>query len=286
MISRFINIFKTSDRDEQLAFQKRVLSIINELHPDRSCFASEDPLLLDLDGLKMGLTNLRANFLLTTQTDSDLQELTETHVKNLTDGIAEAEKRGKNWDDVTSKLMPQLMPSAFLEDLDLVSFPFGGGVVVGFVVDAETSYTYVLESDLEQWDVTKTEVYETALQNLDDRSDGIEFSEAPCPNGLFVVNSMDGFDAVRIIWSSLRIRCAEMIGSPFYFGVPNRDFLICWSKNDDVGFQERMKAQIGNDFEERPYPLSPWVFETDEDGEFREVRSGSIDPTKHLKANN
>jgi hypothetical protein len=72
---------------------------------------------------------------------------------------------------------------------------------------------------------------------------------------------MDGFDAVRIIVPEFQQLIAEHIGTPFYVGVPNRDFLICWSKSDDKEFQNQMWSQVSTDFTERPYPLSGRAFE-------------------------
>ncbi|HLA94243.1 MAG TPA: hypothetical protein VK612_00880, partial [Pyrinomonadaceae bacterium] len=73
-------------------------------------------------------------------------------------------------------------------------------------------------------------------------------------------------DAVRIVDEGLQQLISEQIGSPFYAGVPNRDFLICWSKNNDKEFQNQMRSQISSDFDERPYPLSRNAFEVNAGG--------------------
>jgi hypothetical protein len=78
------------------------------------------------------------------------------------------------------------------------------------------------------------------------------------------VQERDGYAAVRIVLPSLRRRIAAKLGSPFYMGVPNRGFLVCWSR--DFGKADDFREQVANDFEGRPHPLSPVVFLVDEHG--------------------
>ena len=278
MISRFINIFKKTDGDEQRAFQGRVLKILREIQPDKNFSPSEDPLTLNLGDKVLGLTNLRSNFLLSSKTESDLRTFVTEYILNVLPGLDVTERTELGWVQESLNLMPQLMPVDFLEKLDLVSFPFAGQVVIGFVIDAEKTYSYVSKDDIKRWDVDETKIFDLALENLNERTNGIEASGAPGPNSLLVINSMDSFDAVRIISPDLQNHFGEVIGRPFYFGVPNRDFLICWTKNTDAEFQNRMRAQIAIDFEERPYPLSPSVFEVSENGDITQVEAGTIDP--------
>jgi uncharacterized protein YtpQ (UPF0354 family) len=286
VISRLINLFKKTDLDEQRAFQRRVFMILCETQPERFYALSSDPLSLELEGQKLCLTNIRANFLLTSQTDSDLYKVVTEHFQSVLRAGDVEERTQLGWDLAKPDLMPQLMPAAFRENLELISLPFAGEIVIGFVVDSESTYSYVSRQDIERWNVSETEVNRTAIQNLRDRSKGLDATGVPGPNGLFVVSTMDGFDAVRIISEDLRAACEETIGTSFYFGVPNRDFLICWSNNEDSGFQASMRAQIAKDFEERPYPLSSLVFEVTPDGDFRPVPPGPVDARASIAERN
>ncbi len=266
MLSRFINSFKRNDLDEQRAFQTKVLSMLRELLPERSFSASDDPLTLQSGESTLGLTNLRANFLLTTQTDADLRELlNETLIISI--DAATANEEEISWSSARSVLMPQLMPAEFLLKLDLVSQYFGDNIVIGYVLDAEKTYSYVTERMLARWDIDLYELSEKALENLEVRSKGLEATVIEGTNGIIAVDTMDGFDATRILLPDLRKRFAEILGTrDFFFGVPNRDFLICWSANDDEQFQSQMRGQITSDSESRPYPLSGRTFLAKEDG--------------------
>jgi len=70
---------------------------------------------------------------------------------------------------------------------------------LGFVIDAEKAYSYVMVSDAARWNVDIPGLREAALENLDQRSDSVAATAAPGPNGFVIVNTLDGFDAVRII---------------------------------------------------------------------------------------
>ena len=286
MISRFTRLFKKNDGDEQRALQRRVLSVLRELHPDKKFSKSDDPLIVNLADQKFGLTNVRANFLLSSGSESDLREIVAEHFENVFTGLGQLEKDELNWEQAKPILMPQLMPKEFLKDFPLVSFPIGEEVFLGFVIDSEKAYSYVSKADVEGWGVNELEIYSVSLDNLKERSNGIEADAYPGLDGFVVVNTMDGFDAVRIVLTELRESFSEIIGVPFYFGVPNRDFLICWAKNGNKDFQGRMRVQVSQDFDERPYPLSRFVFEALENGELKQVVDVAFDPRLVSAENN
>lgn len=286
MISRFINKFRKTDGDEQRAFQNRVLNVLREIYPGKPFSLADDPLSLRSEGEVLGLTNLRSHFLLTTQTDADLRTIVADHFGGVWASLGLANREGMAWNEARSMVMPQLMPEEFLTKLDLASFEFGGDVVIGLVIDSEKAYSYVTADDLARWDIDKESVYASALANLDGRSLDLEATVIPGENGLIVVNTLDSFDAARILLPRLQGKFAEILGSPFNFGVPNRDFLICWSRAGDDEFQNSMRTQIAHDCEERPYPLSPFAFEASEDGSIEQLDNTlAVSPVQNAELN-
>ncbi len=267
MPSQFVNKFKQTDPDELRAFQSRVLAVLRDIYPDRQFSRNEDAHSIDSGGAKLGLTNIRSHFLLTTQTESDLRTIVAEHFGGVWSDPDLSDRTGLNWERVESLVLPQLMPADFLQKLELASFEFGGGVVTGMVIDSEKAYSYVTQADLDRWGKTLDEVYAIAVDNLENRSRDLE--TVAIPGQLIVVNTMDSFDAARILVPTLRVKFAEFLGSPFNFGVPNRDFLICWSRSADSEFQASMRSQIATDSQERPYPLSGNSFEVTQEGEIR-----------------
>jgi hypothetical protein len=268
MSSHFVNLFRKSDGDEQRAFQRRVHALLSRLHPDRIFSLSDDPLTLESEGQLIGLTNLHSNFLLSSQTEMDLEELAKAHLGALIKGT-ESAVRDLPWAESQNYLMPQLMPRELLAKapVELVNEPVADGVYLGFVIDTAESYSYVNRDDRERWDVDYESIRETAFTNLHQRSQGIEMMAFPGEDAFFIINTMDGFDAVRLLSPGIREVIAEHIGDPFFAGIPNRDFLICWSRSAAADFQSKMALQVATDSDQRPYPLSRKVFEVTTGGD-------------------
>ena len=286
MTSQFTNQFKRTDLDEQRAFQARCLKALVEIYPDRKFKANDDLLTLSEGGHTLGLSNVLAHFLLGSQTEADLRDLLREHFGRILTALPQADREDVSWEQAKQKLMPQLMPEKFisLSKLKLINFEFGDGVKIGFVIDTEESYSYVSEKDAERWTIDPNELREAAMENLAERTNGISMMAIPGPNAFIVVNTMDGFDAARILLPQIQEYFTEMIGGPFFIGVPNRDFLICWSKAGDEKFQSDMRGQISRDFDQQPYPLSGRAFELTDDGIGPEPTVG--DQTKVLFSNN
>lgn len=264
MISKFTNLYKKNDLEEQKSFQNRVLGLLQKNYPDVKFSKSDDPMIIFYDENKLGLSNLYAQFLLTSQTNFELMELATEHfekVFGLKDLIENVEK---SWEETRSLILPQLMPLEYSAKFRAIGFPFGSEINAGFVVDDEKAYRYVTEEDLKNWSVEESQLRAAAIGNLAKKSSNLEMTFIPPPNGMFVISTMDSFDAARILLPSLQVFFAEKLGTPFYFGVPNRDFLICWSRRGDRNFQNVIRKQIKEDFQERPYPLSKYAFEFDD----------------------
>lgn len=267
MFSHFVNKFKKDDPDERRSFQLRVHGRASRLYPDRIFTLSDDPTTLESEGIVYGLTNLHAKFLLTEQSDGELEDLVGDTLRRMSE-ISNAD-RDIPWEEAQGYLMPQLMPEAFIQmaTVDLVCQPFVEGVSLGFVIDAEASYHYVNVEMLDMWGVDNQTLNKRALENLHQRSQGIEMMAFPGDNAFFIINTRDGFDAVRLLSPAMREVIAEHIGSPFFAGVPNRDFLICWSSKGDAEFQNNMRQQVSSDFDEQAYPLSRRALVVSDNGE-------------------
>jgi uncharacterized protein YtpQ (UPF0354 family) len=248
MISKLTNLYKKNDFEEQKSFQNRVLNLLQKNYPDVKFSKSDDPLIIFYDENKLGLSNLYAQFLLTTQTNYELMELAAEHfekVFGLKDLIENIEK---SWEETRSLILPQLMPVEYSAKYRAIGLPFGGEVNVGFVIDDEKAYRYVTEEDLKNWSVGEAELRTAAIGNLAQKSSNLEMTFIPPPNGMFVINTMDSFDAARILLPSLQAFFGEKLGKPFYFGVPNRDFLICGSHLGVLIFKNFFKKQIADYF--------------------------------------
>jgi uncharacterized protein YtpQ (UPF0354 family) len=77
---------------------------------------------------------------------------------------------------------------------------------------------------------------------------------------LLAIQTGDGYDAARLLLPAMRKLAVEQLGEPCYAALPNRDFLILWARSNPEEFQSMVRAQIRQDSESQPYPLTSTVF--------------------------
>lgn len=254
-------------------FRDRVIAIATELFPDVELSASpDDPEVIVAGEMRLGLQNIRAKFELDGRSEDDLRTLVEDHfgpvihkeVPSL-DDFALEELRGQ--------LFPQIMPAEYVDvapDL-LVSFHLATGIRVGIVADFPRTYMYLREEDLGRWGVSQEDVYAIAIRNLEESSREVQIHLNGNGTETFLaVASGDGYDAARILVPGLQEFFASHLGETFRFGIPNRDFLICWRIDSAEEFHRNLAGQVAQDNSQRPYPLSSSVFVRNSEGNIHE----------------
>lgn len=134
-------------------------------------------------------------------------------------------------------------------------------VILTLVLDREHGCTYVRTEDVEKWGLKADELYYLAVKNLDVASKNMKAHASESDKARYVgLETDDGYDAARILVPGFRAFVAARLGRPFYFGIPNRDFLICWSADSTVEFTRFTRRNLKKDFAQQPYPLSPEVY--------------------------
>ena len=81
---------------------------------------------------------------------------------------------------------------------------------------------------------------------------------------LILFQTMDGYDASRILLPTLHERLKEHLGSPFAAAIPNRDILLCF-RNDDATVK-RLESQVATDYCSMPHPVTSQLLLVTADG--------------------
>jgi len=71
---------------------------------------------------------------------------------------------------------------------------------------------------------------------------------------LILFQTLDGYDASRVLLPDLHERLREHLGSPFSAGIPNRDILLCF-RNEEATVS-RLRPQIERDYEQMPHQIT------------------------------
>jgi uncharacterized protein YtpQ (UPF0354 family) len=81
---------------------------------------------------------------------------------------------------------------------------------------------------------------------------------------LILFQTMDGYDASRILLPTLHDRLREHLGSPFAAGIPNRDILLCFRNDDET--VARLREQIADDYRKMPHQVTDKLLLVTADG--------------------
>jgi len=141
------------------------------------------------------------------------------------------------------------------------------GLMVAYGLDSDRTIAYVPQKVFKAWNISLDELHETAIANLIQRSQTLDAHAAQDESGrvnLILIQTMDGYDASRILLPSLHDRLSEHLSSPFLAGIPNRDILVCFRNEPET--VERMKHQIAEDYRTMPHQVSDRLFLITPDG--------------------
>jgi hypothetical protein len=222
-------------------------------------------------GGKLSLDNLYKVIRQETRTGKEDEEI-RRFLKSITEiRVGHGASAAIPWDDVKTRLRPQIFPSRFLKQtknrIVSRSLPFSKKLLEGFVIDSENTFQYVTSEHLASWKVDLDVVSKCAYENLDKASQNLkmEVTEAGGKDakGKYITISIaDGYAAARILLPEIRKRLQKDLGDPCFVAIPNRDFLIGWSP--DFTHKELFVEQVRKDFESRHHPLTPQVYELEE----------------------
>lgn len=253
---------------EAAEFRDRVLQQVRAAYPGIPFEAPpHNPGVIVANGNQFGLRNLKVKFDQSDRSPRAFAELVASHFSL----VLQADLPLPEFDAARRRLRPQIMPSPFADKAPLISFPLGSTLAIGIVLDGAKGYQYLRWEDALRWNKSHRELLDLSLTNLDEASGPLQAQANENEEvKLVAIATRDGFDAARILVPALRESLANRLGSPFCFGVPNRDCLICWNLAASPRIAAAIAAQLRKDFQTQPYPLSPNVFQVNAAGVIKE----------------
>ena len=141
------------------------------------------------------------------------------------------------------------------------------GLSIAYAIDHDRTIAYISKARFESWGIPLEQLHQNAIDNLTARSEAISAHAAQDENGkvnLILFQTMDGYDASRILLPTLHDRLREHLGSPFAAGIPNRDILLCF--RDDTETMDRLKKQIAEDYQRMPHQVTDQLLLVTPDG--------------------
>lgn len=231
-------------------FQDFALEIVQKEFTDQKFRKGDDAETLFSETQQFGLTNLYRKYEL--DEASIRNEIIDSFRQFLTSKQADSTF---TWGQAKAKLRPRIVQKEYLNiQPKLAYIPLTSSLIVTYVLDLGTMNRYVTTDDTAGWKKKQKEIHEVSLQNLESISKGLAIQAME--NGILVIATDDSYDAARVLLPRLQTKMRERLGVDFRIGLPNRDFLICWSKKLDGENVRKLKNQIADDFARMPYPLT------------------------------
>ncbi|MCC6238861.1 MAG: DUF1444 family protein [Phycisphaerales bacterium] len=177
--------------------------------------------------------------------------------------------RGGSFEQLRDRILPLVINTENQEitTASVISQPWMENLQISYAVDHDRTIAYVSHQQFSGWGVSLDVLHQAAMKNLINRSQGIEVHGVQDDDGsvsLVLFQTMDGYDASRILLPSLHERLKGRLGSPFVAGIPNRDIMVCFRNEPDL--IRRTRYQIGADYRAMPHQITDQLLLVTADG--------------------
>lgn len=248
-------------------FVERVIEVVHKRFPlVKIARARKQPFSLLVNGHVASLENV---YRISALRPEELRRHVERWMVELLRASEGSPDQQGGFEDLKERIMPMVL-SGTVSDVSsgtMVTQPLVGNLLVSYAVDSDRTIAYIPEAHFEGWRMSIDQLHETAMANLIKKSESIAAQAAQDESGrinLIIFQTMDGYDASRILLPNLHERLREHLGSPFAAGIPNRDILLCFRNDEET--VSRLRGQIAQDFQQMPHQVTDQLLLVTPDG--------------------
>src|SRR3954462_4091990 len=175
--------------------------------------------------------------------------------------------RTGSFEELRDRILPMIVAEGERDRRTMVTEPLLEGLSVANAIDSDRTIAYIPESQFKDWSVDRDTLHEAAIENLVKRSESMSAPAAQDEDGkinLILFQTMDGYDASRVLLPNLHEKLREHLGSPFVAAIPNRDILLCF-RNEEAP-AEGPREQIEADHKRMPHGVTDRLLLVTPDG--------------------
>ena len=254
-----------SDSLSRELFLSRVIAIVQQRFPLVKIEPGDEGFALSVNGAMAPLENL---YRATALHPDEIKHHVERWAVELLRAAEGAPDLAATFEEVKERILPMIVSGTPDEGSEgVVSQSLIEGLMVAYAIDNDRTIAYIPRKRFESWGVSLETLHKTAIDNLTARSEAISAHAAQDEDGrvnLILFQTMDGYDASRILLPTLHDRLREHLGSPFAAGIPNRDILLCF--RDDEETIARLSQQIADDYQKMPHQVTDKLLLVTPDG--------------------
>lgn len=247
-------------------FAEQVIELVKGRFPLVKIARAEQAFALKLNGQVASLENLYRS---TKLKPEDMKHNVERWAVELLRAAEGSPDQGADFETLAPRILPMILSQQQVDPQSpsTVSQPLVADLHIAYAIDSDRTIAYIPKAQFEAWNITLEELHNKAIENLVSRSESIAAHAAPDDQGrvsLILFQTMDGFDASRVLLPTLHERLREYLGSPFAAGIPNRDILLCFRNETET--VENLRKQIATDYQNMPHHVTDKLLLVTQDG--------------------
>ena len=258
-------------------FAQTVIERVRERFPLVKIGRARQPFSVRVNGHVASLENL---WRISRLKPTDLQHQIERWAVELLRASEGSPDRDADLDAVADRLLPMVLPCEEKSNGQaaagvgppgrtdhLATQPLVPGLCIGYVVDGDRTIAYVSWDTMRRWGIDVEQLHARSIANLTARSESMNAHAAQDDEGdinLILFQTLDGFDASRLLLPTLHERLRDHLGSPFVAAIPNRDILLCFRNERPT--VESLREQISSDFRTMPHQVTERLLLVTADG--------------------
>jgi uncharacterized protein YtpQ (UPF0354 family) len=250
---------------EPEAFAEQVMAILRRLHPEHAVQLT-GPREMLVNSRRLDLDNL---FRLVARDPDRGVEIVEHYLEHLFSSESMI-LSSASFDFARPRIMPRIQPESIFNHLtreQVAYVPFVNGTVVVFVMDLPQMTVSVTTEQMIRWGVTAEDLELIARENLDEYVPELSVQMVESREGgrAAIVAEQDGYDAARLLLSSLFDKLGPKLGGDFSVAIPARDMFIAMTNRPEA-FVHRLRTRVAQDYKRLPYPITSELFYVTRDG--------------------
>jgi len=245
-------------------FIEQLFQVVTRRFPLVKLAEGDEPFTVRVNGNLVGLENL---YRMSVLKPDDVTHNIERWVVELLRAAEGSPDRELAFEDLRERILPMILPENSAAHEGVVSESLVEGLRIGYAIDNDRTIAYIPQAHFANWSISVDDLHETAIENLIRRSEQMSAHAAQDEDGnisLIIFQTMDGYDASRVLLPTLHEKLREHLGSPFCAGTPNRDILLCFRNDDET--VARLRAQIADDYKKMPHQVTDQLLLVTADG--------------------
>jgi len=248
------------------AFAQQVIELVKSRFPLVKLARAEQPFSVKINGQVASLENLYRS---TRLKPEDIKHNVERWAVELLRAAEGSPDQGASFETLSERILPMILSQAQVDpnSPSTISQPLVADLHIAYAIDSDRTIAYIPRAQFDSWKISIEDLHNVALANLVSRSESIAAHAAPDGQGrvsLILFQTMDGFDASRVLLPTLHERLREYLGSPFAAGIPNRDILLCFRNDPET--VENLRKQIATDYQNMPHQVTDKLLLVTPDG--------------------